>query len=137
LVPHMTKACVCLPPILVFVCPTQGPSRFVSGPFLEQFVRSRSHFERDEGRAQARVGFSRRDGCSGLPHSGFRTNFRHILGRKSVTLSVETPLCPYGIVYRGAYGLSTSESFNNGFVDLLSSLLLSSLGLSDATVYEP
>jgi hypothetical protein len=26
----------------------------------------------------------------------------------SVTISVETPLCPYGIAYRRIYGISTS-----------------------------
>jgi len=36
------------------------------------------------------------------PHSGLRKHFRPDLGRKSVTLTVGTPMCPYGIAYRRA-----------------------------------
>jgi hypothetical protein len=41
-----------------------------------------------------------------LPHSGLRRGFRSIMDRKSVTLSIGTPLCPYPIAYRRDYGLS-------------------------------
>jgi hypothetical protein len=45
------------------------------------------------------------------PHSGLRKDFRSIIDRKSVTLSIGTPLCPYPISYRRAYGLFTSGLF--------------------------
>jgi len=38
------------------------------------------------------------------PHSGLRRGFRWLSHRKSVTLSIVTPLCPYPIAYRRAYG---------------------------------
>ena len=41
-----------------------------------------------------------------LPHSGLRIFFWWLSHRKSVTLSIGTPLCPYPIAYRRAYGLS-------------------------------
>ena len=40
------------------------------------------------------------------PHRGLRRGFRWLSHRKSVTLSIGTPLCPYPIAYRRAYGLS-------------------------------
>jgi hypothetical protein len=40
------------------------------------------------------------------PHSGLRPGFWPEMGLKSVTLSIGTPLCPYPIAYRRAYGLS-------------------------------
>ena len=40
----------------------------------------------------------------GIPHSGLRRGFRWLSHRKSVTLSIGTPLCPYPIAYRRAYG---------------------------------
>jgi hypothetical protein len=46
-----------------------------------------------------------------VPHSGLRRDFRWLSHRKSVTLSVETPLCPYGIAYRRGCGLSTTGLF--------------------------
>jgi hypothetical protein len=45
----------------------------------------------------------RQQSWDSLPHSGLRKDFRH---RKSVTLSIGTPLCPYPIAYRRAYGIS-------------------------------
>ena len=35
-----------------------------------------------------------------LQHSGLRRHFPPIFGRESITVSVGTPLCPYGIAYR-------------------------------------
>jgi hypothetical protein len=46
-----------------------------------------------------------------LPHSGTRRGFRPESERLSVTLSAGTPLCSYGIAYRGVYGLSTCGLF--------------------------
>ena len=46
-----------------------------------------------------------------VPHSWLRRYFPPILGRMSFTLSVATPLCPYGIAWRRVYGLSTSGLF--------------------------
>jgi len=43
--------------------------------------------------------------------SWLRSDFRVEIARKSVTPSNGTPLCPYGIAYRRAYGLSTSGLF--------------------------
>jgi len=46
------------------------------------------------------------------PHStGLPRHFRPMSGRKSVTLSVGTPPCPYPIAYRRVYRLSTSGLF--------------------------
>jgi hypothetical protein len=47
------------------------------------------------------------------PHTGLQRGFRALKARKSATLSVETPLCPYSIGYRGAYGSFTSGLHKN------------------------
>jgi len=43
-----------------------------------------------------------------VPHNGLRRDFRQTLGQKSATSSIGTPLCPYGIAYRRAWGSSKS-----------------------------
>ena len=43
-------------------------------------------------------------------------NVRALSAFKSVTSAVGTPLCPYGIAYRRAYGLSTSGLFKTPFL---------------------
>jgi hypothetical protein len=40
--------------------------------------------------------------------AGSSRDFQAEMGRKFVTLSVGNSLCPYGIAYRKAYGLSAS-----------------------------
>jgi len=42
------------------------------------------------------------------PHNVLQRHFRALRARKSVTLSVGTPIFPYGIAYRRAYGSSTT-----------------------------
>ena len=49
--------------------------------------------------------------CFIVPHRGLRRDFGPILGQKSVTLSVGSPLCFDGIAYRRAYILSTPGLF--------------------------
>jgi len=50
-----------------------------------------------------------------LPNSALRRDFRAEMGRKSITLSVGTPLGPYDIAYRRAHGLSTRGLFSHFF----------------------
>jgi hypothetical protein len=49
------------------------------------------------------------------PHSGLRRDFRPDYARRSVTLSVGTPLPPYGIAYRRGYGFFVQGLFNKSF----------------------
>jgi len=50
------------------------------------------------------------------PHSGLQRDFLTELRRLSVTLSVGTPLCPYGIACRRVYGLSTFTLFRVRYI---------------------
>ena len=54
------------------------------------------------------------------PHSALRRDVFAKFKRFYVTLSVGNPQCTYGIAYRRAYGLSTSELFNQSLWTLLS-----------------
>ena len=82
------------------------------------------------------------------PHSGLRRGFRWLSHRKSVTLSLGTPLCPYPITYRRAYGFVLMDCFkkpSNSAVWTRGGCALSEVGpssyrsqqLSDTRVYEP
>ena len=54
------------------------------------------------------------------PHSGLRKDFRQIIDRKPMTLSIGTPLCPYPFSYCRAYGLFASRLFWKNFWSPLS-----------------
>jgi len=51
----------------------------------------------------------------GTPLCPYGFAYRRVYGSKSITLSVGTPLCPYGIAYRRVCGLSPSVLFKKSF----------------------
>ena len=57
------------------------------------------------------------------PESISRENVAKFKGL-SVTLSVGTLICPYGIAYRRAYGLSTSRMFKKALCSFISHKVL-------------